>query len=322
MARTIGIHAAFLDDGLKARINAAAAENGFEVVYFKDKDDAVAHSDGCEVLYGGFPAEAIKGDKALKWLGVSSAGVDNIVSDDLYPNPDVLVTNSAGGYGVTISEHLICTTLMMMRRMPEYAARVAKHQWGLVGEIHSLMRSTVTIVGKGDIGTNFAKRCKAMGAACVRGVRRTNKPGPECFDETYTIEHLDDAIQGADVVALCVPGTDATSHLIDERRLGLMKDGAYLLNVGRGWAIDQPALIRALESGKLAGAAIDVTVPEPLPVDDPLWNAPNLLLTPHVSGNMTLNITRELVIDIFVENIGRYARGEKLRNLVDRKLGY
>lgn len=322
MARKIGINAPFLDDGLKAKIEAEAQAHGFETIYFKDNQEACAGSDGCEVLFGSFPTEAIKGDKALKWIHCSFAGVDKVVSDDIYPNENVIVTNSAGGYGVTISEHMIAVTLMMMRRMPEYAELTAQRGWRIIGNIHSIMNSVITIVGMGDIGTNFARRVKAMGAACVRGVRRTDKPGPDCYDEVYTIDNLDEAIKGADVVALCVPGTDETTHLIDQRRLSLMKDGAYLVNVGRGWAIDQPALIKALESGKLAGAALDVTVPEPLPKDDPLWSAPNILITPHVSGNMSLDITRELVTGMFCKNIGKYARGEKLDNLVDRKAGY
>jgi len=318
----IGINAAFLDESLITKINEVASANGFETVYFADNDDAVKNSDGCEVMFGNFPPEAIKANKSLKWLACSFAGVDKVVSDELYANPDVIVTNSAGGYGITISEHMICVTLMMMRRMPEYAELVANRGWKIIGDIKSIMRSTVTIVGMGDIGTNYAKRVKAMGAACVRGVRRTQKPGPDCYDEVYTIDQLDEAIKGADVVALCVPGTDATTHLIDERRLSLMKDGAYLVNVGRGWAIDQPALIKALESGKLAGAALDVVVPEPLPADDPLWSAPNILITPHVSGNMSLDITREIVVDMFCNNIPRYVKGEPMTNLVDRKAGY
>lgn len=322
MARKIGINAAFLDEGLKAKIEDKAKKNGFETLYFKDGADACAHSDGCEVLFGSFPPDAIKGDKALKWLACSFAGIDKVVSDDLYQNSDTLVTNSAGAYGVTISEHMLAVTLMMMRRMPEYADLIAKREWRLIGNIRSIMRSTITIVGMGDIGTNFAKRVKALGAACVRGVRRTNKPGPDCYDEVYTIDQLDKAVKGADVVALCVPGTDATTHLVNEELLSKMKDGAYIVNVGRGWAIDQPALIKALESGKLAGAALDVVVPEPLPKDDPLWSAPNILITPHVSGNTSLDITREYVVDMFCANIDRYAKGETLKNLVDRKIGY
>ena len=318
----IGILAAFLDDGLKARIEAKASAFGHEVVYFENDAAALQGSDGCEILFGNFKPEAITADRSLKWLHCSFAGVDKFTSDEIYPNPDVVVTNSAGGYGVTIAEHMICVALMMMRRMPEYMAQTAQHGWGIIGEIDSIMRSTITIVGMGDIGTNFARRAKAMGAACIRGVRRTQKPGDAVYDEVYTIDRLDEAIQGADIVALCVPGTDATTHLIDARRLELMKDGAYLINVGRGWAVDQPALIAALESGKLKGAALDVVVPEPLPVDDALWNAPNVLITPHVSGNMTLDVTRDLVVDMFCENIEHYSKGEPLRNLVDRKAGY
>lgn len=322
MAGKIGINAYFLDEGLTKRINDVAAANGFETVYFSGNEDAEKNSDGCEVLFGSFPQAAITNDKALKWLHCSFAGVDKVVDDAIYANADVIVTNSAGGYGVTISEHMIAVTLMMMRRMPEYTKLVAERGWKIIGDIDSILDSVITIVGMGDIGTNFARRVKAMGAKTVRGVRRTNKPSPDCYDEVYTTENLDEALKDADVVALCVPGTDATTHMIDARRLSIMKDGAYLVNVGRGWAIDQPALIKALETGKLKGAALDVTVPEPLPQDDPLWSAPNILITPHVSGNMSLEITRDLVVSMFCTNIEKYAKGETLNNLVDRKVGY
>lgn len=322
MERKIGICAPFLDDGLKARIEETAVANGFKTVYFEGSEDACRNSGGCEILYGSLPHDAIRADKELKWMQCSFAGVDRVTDPSIYPHENVIVTNSAGAYGVTISEHMIAVTLMMMRRMREYAEQTARKEWGLLGEIDSIMNSVITIVGMGDIGTNYAKRVKALGASCVRGVRRTHKPGPDCYDEVYTIDQLDEAIKGADVIALCVPGTDATTHLIDERRLSLMKDGAYLVNVGRGWAIDQPALIKALESGKLRGAALDVTVPEPLPKDDPLWDAPNIIITPHVSGNMSLDVTRGLAVDMFCKNLERYARGEALHNVVDLKIGY
>lgn len=321
MAR-IGINASFLDETLKEKLDAAAKAYGFETVYFSDNDDACHRSDGCEILFGNFPHAAIKGDSTLKWLHCSFAGVDRVISDDIYPNQNVVVTNSAGGYGVTISEHMIAVMLMMMRRMPEYASLVANRDWRIIGDIRSIERSVVTVVGMGDIGTKFATKVKALGAAKVKGVRRTKKPSPECYDEVYTVEDLDAAIKDSDVVALCVPGTDATKHLMDEHRFSIMKDGSYLINVGRGGAVDQVALKKALESGKLAGAALDVTTPEPLPKNDPLWDAPNIIITPHISGNMSLDITRELVVEMFCENLKRYASGEKLNNIVDRKIGY
>ena len=322
MAVKIGINAPFLDEELTMKIKNTAEKHGFETVFFANNEDACKNSNGCEVLFGSFPLEAIKSDKSLKWLQCSFAGVDKVIDDSLYEGRDVVITNAAGAYGITISEHIITVILMMLRRMPEYGRLVADREWKLIGNINSIMGSRITVVGMGDIGTNFAKRAKALGASLVRGVRRTNKPSDKCYDEVYLTDNLDEAVKDVDIVVLCVPGTDATTHMIDERRLSLMKDGSYIVNVGRGWAIDQPALIRALESGKLAGAALDVAVPEPLPKDDPLWNAPNILITPHVSGNMSLGITRHKAVNIFCSNLERYAKGERLGNIIDRKAGY
>ena len=124
------------------------------------------------------------------------------------------------------------------------------------------------------------------------------------------------------MVALCLPGTGSTRHILNREVLDAMKQGAYIINVGRGTAVDQQALYDALRSGKLAGAALDVADPEPLPRDHFLWDAPNLLLTPHVSGNMSLAKTCQLVIDIFLRNLGHWDKGEPLEHVVDLRQGY
>jgi phosphoglycerate dehydrogenase-like enzyme len=173
----------------------------------------------------------------------------------------------------------------------------------------------------GDIGSNFGRRLKAMGAT-VRGVRRTQQPKPDWCDEAYTIAQLAEAVKGADVVALCLPGTASTKKVLNQEILDAMDQDAYVINVGRGTAIDQEALYTALKSGKLAGAALDVANPEPLPQDHFLWDAPNLLLTPHVSGNMSLAKTCQLVIDIFLRNLEHWTKGEDLEHVVDISQGY
>jgi len=208
-----------------------------------------------------------------------------------------------------------------MRRMPEYQALIAQRGWKIIGDIRSIYDSTVTVVGMGDIGSNFGRRLKAMGAT-VRGVRRTVQDKPDWCDEAFTTEDLHKSFQGADVVALCVPGTDKTRHILGKAEFDAMEDGTYIINVGRGTAIDQEALFEALKSGKLAGAALDVANPEPLPQDHFLWDAPNLILTPHVSGNMSLPKTCELVIEIFLRNLEHWTRGEALEHVVDQKQGY
>ncbi len=321
MATKIGVCAPFLSEKQVEQIKEKAKSNGFEAAFFNGAEQAIKEGPGCEIYFGSFPAEAIKANSALKWMHCSFAGIDKVTDPAIYPHENVIVTNSAGAFGPTISEHMICTIIMMMRRMQDYTRQQDKHIWKLLGEVRSIDRSTITVVGMGDIGTTFAKKVKAMGAT-VYGMRRTQKPSDPCYDKVFTIDNLDEAIKDADVVAMCVPGTEGTQGIFDTRRFSVMKDGAYLVNIGRGSAIDQAALAEALKSGKLAGAAIDVATPEPLPADHPLWDAPNILITPHASGNMTLYITRERVVDMFCENVDYYAQGKPLRNLADIRIGY
>ena len=160
-----------------------------------------------------------------------------------------------------------------------------------------------------------------MGAHVI-GVRRTNGEKPEGVDEQVTIDKLDEILPRADLVAMNLPGGEATLNLMDERRLRLMKKGAYLINVGRGVSIDQEALIKVLKEEHLGGAALDVTVPEPLPENDPLWDAKNIIITPHVASNYLLAETFERFVRISAENLKRYANGEPLENVVDRATGY
>ena len=143
-----------------------------------------------------------------------------------------------------------------------------------------------------------------------------------CKPRHHRAHSADGVLPRADVVAMVVPGNDETTHIMDEHRLSLMKDGAYIINVGRGGAIDTNALIAALKSGKLAGAALDVTDPEPLDPQNELWDMDNVIITPHASGNYLLRGTLDRVVEIQTDNFERYVNGEPLRNVVDRILGY
>lgn len=161
----------------------------------------------------------------------------------------------------------------------------------------SVWGSATLVVGLGDIGGEYAKRMKALGSYTI-GVRRTPGEKPEYLDEIYTTDSLDELLPRADFVALSLPNSPSTYHIMDERRLGLMKPGAYLLNVGRGSAIDGDALCRALKEGRLGGCRVDVTDPEPLPGDHPLWDAPRMVITPHISGQYHLKETFERIVRI------------------------
>ena len=299
MTGTIGIKADFLTSKHKRDIEHVALNNNLKIHYFTDEADMDAVIGQCEILYGYIPPEKLRAASSLRWLACASSGVEQYLAEYLYPNPGVILTNSAGAYGITISEHILMTMLMLMRRIPEYHAVVSAHRWEDLGRIRSIYGSVITVIGTGDIGTAFAQRAKALGAAHIRGVHRTNKPLPRCFDESYAVEDLDFALAGADAVVMCVPGTKETENLITRERLGLLKKTSVLINVGRGSSLDQDALMDALNRGEIAGAALDVTTPEPLPADHPLWNTRNLIITPHVSGNMTLDITCDRDVHMF-----------------------
>ncbi|MBO6159360.1 MAG: D-2-hydroxyacid dehydrogenase, partial [Firmicutes bacterium] len=298
-----------------ARGNAYLASQGkepYEIRYFHSKEETEAGIAACEVLYGYIPAPLLKKAESLRWLHAASAGVDMFLDDELYAHPsEVVLTHSNGSYGITISEYMVMMMLMLMRRQMEYVRLQDERIWQNVGDIRSIYGSRIVIVGVGDIGSNLARRVKAMGASKVIGVRRKLKAADPAFDSITTFEHLEEAVRDVDVVALCVPATKETKGLLSRQVLAAMSPRTFIINVGRGSAIDQEALIEALNEGKIAGAALDVMTPEPLPKDDPLYDAKNVILTPHVSGNMTLSYTSDINVEIFCRNLERYFKGKK-----------
>ena len=177
------------------------------------------------------------------------------------------------------------------------------------------------VVGLGDIGGAFARKMYALGSE-VQGIRKSPGEKPEELEAVGTFAQLDEWLPEADFVALSLPGTPATYHLFGAERLARMKPGAVLINAGRGQTVDSLALNDALRNGRLGGACLDVTDPEPLPADHPLWDAPNLLLTPHVSGFYHLPETLERIVRIAVSNLKAFMAGQPLKNQVDFACGY
>ena len=321
MTRVVGISIPFGNDERNDKLINTAKENGFEIKFLDYENVKQEELDSCEVLFGMVNKELIINAKNLKWIHASFAGVDKYVNIPSIYDGNIVLTNSSGAYGITISEHMITVLLMLFRRMTDYYDLQKVNEWKTLGDIKSIMNSTITIIGMGDIGENFAKRVKAMGAK-VRGIRRNPLLKPDFVDEIYSSNNIIDAINGSDVVALCLPETKYTKHIIGQKEIDSMKKDTVIINVGRGSAIDQNALIMALNDDKLGGAALDVMTPEPLPKDHPLWNAKNIIITPHISGNMALPLTCDIVVDLFCDNLRRYAKGETLKNIVDCKKGY
>jgi len=308
-----------IDEAQKQKLVDSSAGNAelLFLPYREVKDELLADADA---IIGDLPPKMLGIARNLKWIQLGSAGADGYTAPGVLPEGAVL-TNASGAYGLAISEHMIACLLFLMKNLGVYAANQAEHLWKDGGPVSSIWNSRILVVGLGDIGGEFAKRMHALGSH-VTGIRRHKAPKPEYLDELHTPDRLFDCLKDADVVASCLPGTQQTRHLFDRDAFAAMKEGAYFLNVGRGSSVDSLALADALNTGYLAGASVDVTDPEPLPADHPLWNARNILITPHISGGDHLYETMERIVGIAADNLNRFVNGQKLRNIVDLDAGY
>lgn len=264
------------------------------------------------VIMGCVDPQDLAGCPRLRWLQTWSAGVDPYMAPGVLPE-GCLLSSAVGSYGPAVSEHMLASALAVMKGLPALRDAQREHRKGKIDQVKSFLGSTVLLLGVGDIGSHFAQMAKALGAHTIglsRDPRRTI-PG---IDELHPFSDLDLWLPKADLVAMSLPETAETMGLMDQRRLGLMREDAILLNAGRGSAVDSQALEQALKEGRLWGAALDVTKPEPLPEDHPLWDCPNLLLTPHTAGGDRMDITVRRIAAIALENLKRYLAGEELRN--------
>lgn len=303
------------------RIRKAAGELGLAVSFYADEADIPQEDQDADIIYG-FAPEITRTSRNLKWLCVPWAGVDSLMVPGYFANEDCLLSNSAGAFGVAIAEHMIAVVLMMMRRMDAFLEAGRECTWLSPLPQRSLKDSRITVLGTGDIGTSFARRVRAFEPARITGVCRSGRNGDPVYDEVLPVGRLDELLPVTDLFAMSLPSTEVTRGILSRERISLLPAGAYVINVGRGSAIDEDALAESLESGHLAGAALDVFRTEPLPPGSPLWKTRNLLITPHVSGIMMLPYTRDKNVELFLEDLRNYMEGKPLRRLVDRTLGY
>jgi phosphoglycerate dehydrogenase-like enzyme/glyoxylase-like metal-dependent hydrolase (beta-lactamase superfamily II) len=316
----------FLAGALSAEDKAALAQvaPNVEVVQAKTREEAMKLAAEVHGTVGGFvTAEFLREAKNLRWVQQFSAGVEQIVFlPELRDNDAIVLTNMKGMYGPPIADHVMAMLLSLHRSLPHYADLMKKGQWGKGSEAPyqgELQGKTMLVVGLGGNGMQTARRAHACGMRVV-ATDPKEMAAPPFVSRLEKPDRLDALLPLADVVAVCCPLTPETNGMFNAARFGLMKDGAFFINIGRGKLVHQDALVQALRSKKLAGAGLDVTDPEPLPSDHPLWKLPNVLLTPHVSGQSPG--TRERTRRLFIENVRRFASGEPLVNVVDKKAGY
>ncbi len=266
------------------------------------------------IIFGWPRAEELCHARNLKWLQTMWAGTDEYEGDGILPS-GVIMSSSSGSNSLSVAEHMLAGLLALCRRLPTYRDSQKAHRWTDEGMMKTIYGGTVLVVGAGHVGSTFGGMCRALGARTI-GLKRKVTGPVEGFDQVFPLEELDRLLPQADVVALTLPHNPQSVGLMNRARIALMKEDAILLSAGRGTVLDQQALVEAMEGGKLWGAALDVTVPEPLPEDSPLWDVPNLLLTPHVGGGMRLEITRRKCVEIALDNLRRYMAGEPLVNRV------
>ncbi|MBX3001333.1 MAG: D-2-hydroxyacid dehydrogenase [Caldilineaceae bacterium] len=284
-------------------------------------EEFVAAAADADVLFSKrFPPPVWERAGRLRWVQAGTAGVNHLLDAGLRGSP-VILTNAVGAHGVPMAEVILAMMLAFATRLHLLIHAQRTRTWikdEVLAHKFELAGQTLCVIGLGDIGGTLAHKAKALGMH-VLGVRRSATPFPG-IDAQYTRDQLCDVLPAADHVALCLPLTDETQGVIGEEELRAMKPSATIYNVGRGASIDADALLRALHEGWIAGAGLDVTDPEPLPAASPLWTLPNVILSQHTSGSSPHNADR--ITAIFLDNLGRFRRGEPLRNVVDKTLGY
>ena len=259
----------------------------------------------------------------LQWIQLTWAGANKYCCMQHLPE-NLTITNTSGVFGTIISEYVIGSIIALYRSFPTYWRNQQQHLWQPSDSSETIYGKTVLILGTGDLGTQLAHRLKAFHTHIIGIRRHPAQPLLTDFDEIYDLSQLDAQLEKADIVVGCLPDTPATAGLLHKKRLCRMKKDALLINVGRGSFIPTSDLTDVLKEGHLKGAALDVTDVEPLPEASPLWDMPNVILTPHIAGpSFGGNKDVEKAIwSICVDNLERFLSGQPLTHIVNLKEGY
>jgi phosphoglycerate dehydrogenase-like enzyme len=295
---------------------------GLRIVQVSTPEELAAEIRDADVLYGFPTADLLREAKALRWIQSPSAGVNYLQELSELVESDVVLTNTRGAHGPSIGEHTFALLFALTRHIPESIQAQRDHYWArreLYRTSREMRGSTMGIIGYGAIGRGVAQRARGFDME-VLAVDPHPEPGAPFVVETWEMERLPDLLEQSDVVVVAAPLTAESYHLIDADALAHMKPDAYLIVVSRGGIVDEDALADALHEGRLAGAGIDVTEVEPLPSDSRLWDAPNVVITPHTAGDSSEKERR--CVEILRENLLRFAQGETLLNVVDKRRGY
>lgn len=284
--------------------------------------DAIEQAADVDAILGLCSDRLLAAARRLVWVQIFSSGAERCVNVPAVASGTVMLTNMQKMSAPVIGEHAVAMMLALARGLPTYAKGMQAGNWMRRSEITAAMfpvsGKTMLVVGLGGIGTEAAKRGAALGMRVI-ATRNSSRDGPPYVEYVGLSDELSELIGRADVIINALPMTEATRGLFDAELFSAAKTGALFINVGRGGTVDSNALTAALRSGQLGGAGLDVTAPEPLPQEHPLWRMSNVIITPHVAAR---GGERERHIVLLKENLRRYAAGKKLLNVVDPARGY
>jgi len=259
--------------------------------------------------------------KQLRWIQTLGAGVEWLLTPEVVARNELVITNASGVHPDQIAEHVFMLILALARRLPQVLDQQRQQHWDAAPfrqSIPTLAGSTLGILGVGAIGLRVAQLGAAFGMRVI-GSRRGAEPAAH-VERIYAPEELHALLSESHYVVNALPLTAATRGLLGPDEFAVFRKDAVFINIGRGRTVQTGALVQALTHGHLAGAGLDVTDPEPLPVDHPLWHVPNVIITPHYSGGRPNY--NDLVTQLFLENLQRYTQGQPLQNVVDVRAGY
>jgi phosphoglycerate dehydrogenase-like enzyme len=308
-------------EDLTALIGEAAP--GVQLLPYAEEETTLEGAEDAEVVlrwvagkrYEGLVADGPK----VRWLHTASAGVDHVLTPRVKEKPDLLVTDSGPAFGICIGEFVLGWMLMVAHCLPDILEQQRERVWRWVTQ-EELYGQTVGIIGLGPVGQGIAERCKAMGMRTV-GLRRRPEAVPFVNEVRTGPEGLASLLAESDWVIVAAALTGESHALLGAAEFARMKPTARLVNVARGGLLDEEALITALREERIAGACLDVFTKEPLPIDSPLWEMPNVYVSPHTSPGWTTGL-RQRQMQLFANNLKRYIRKEPLEGVVDIARGY
>lgn len=289
------------------------------IVEPRDQTGRLAAIPDTEVVFGDFNRSLFDAAEHLRWVQVLGAGVDGLLFRE-FVESDVVLTSAKGFVGPHLADQTWALLLGLIRGVGRAVReRTWENRWSIRDETWELAGRTLGIIGLGGTGIDVARRAQGFDMRVI-AVDPEDVDPPSFVHEVWKMDRFYDLLAESDIVSVCAPLTDETHGMFDDEAFRRMKPSALLINVTRGKIVDEPSLLRALERGLIGGAGLDVTPEEPLPQDSPLWDIPNVIVTPHVAGGSPNRDDR--TVGLFCDNLERFLAGKPLLSVIDKRKGY